>query len=188
MTRLAQELRTFRRPDRVEVSPPAVGAHAPPTSLYRNKDLPVVIGFLRHCGCPFAEKTLEALRSLAEKFRDVRFTAVSHADEKETNAWVAEVGGAGHVHVVCDPARHEYNAWGVGISDLSHFLGGSALLSVIELLPQGIKNRAPAGSRWQMAGTFAADRTNIVRFVHLPLHAGDLPDFERAVGTIYGSK
>lgn len=184
MSRVSQEINSFRRPERAHVAAPSIGAHAPPTSLYVHQDLPIVVGFLRHCGCPFAEKTLVSLRSLAEKHREIRFIAVSHADETATQTWVNEVGGAGHVRVLCDPARHEYNAWGVGISDLSHFLGGSALLSVIELLPQGIKNRAPAGTRWQMAGTFAVDRSNVVRFVHLPEHAGDLPDFAQAVRSL----
>lgn len=95
MGRVSQEINSFRRPERAHVAAPSVGAHAPPTSLYVHQDLPVVIGFLRHCGCPFAEKTLLALRRLAERHREIRFIAVSHADEEATQSWLQEVGEPG---------------------------------------------------------------------------------------------
>lgn len=184
MSRIRKELRTFQRPEQVDRAPPDVGAPAPPTSLFKAEGLPVVVGFLRHCGCPFAEKMLTDLRRLADTHAQIHFIAVSHADEELTNAWVQEAGGPGKVRIVSDAARREYNAWGVGISDLWHFLGGRALLSVVELLPQGIKNRSPAGSRWQMAGAFAVDKNGVVRFAHLPEHAGDLPDLESAARSV----
>jgi hypothetical protein len=43
-----------------------------------------------------------------------------------------------------------------------------------------LRNRHPHGTRWQQAGTFAVDAERIVRWRHLPEHAGDLPDLAAA--------
>jgi hypothetical protein len=45
---------------------------------------------------------------------------------------------------------------------------------------QGIRNRHPAGSRWQQAGTFAVNRDGAVIWRHIPKHAGALPDLNDA--------
>src|SRR5205814_353510 len=41
------------------------------------------------------------------------------------------------------------------------------------LARHGIRNRHPDGTRWQRAGTFAVDADGIVRWRHVPAHAGD---------------
>jgi hypothetical protein len=48
----------------------------------------------------------------------------------------------------------------------------------------GMRNRHPRGTRWQSAGTFALGPDGIVRWRHLPSHAGDLPDLTAAVEAI----
>jgi hypothetical protein len=55
-----------------------------------------------------------------------------------------------------------------------------SLRSAAGLARQGIRNRHPSGTRWQRAGTFAVDADGIVRWRHLPEHAGELPDLEAA--------
>jgi hypothetical protein len=54
------------------------------------------------------------------------------------------------------------------------------------LRARGIVNRGPTGSRWQRAGSFAVDRNGIIRWRHLPAHAGDLPDVDAAVRAVTG--
>ena len=136
------------------------------------------MAFLRHTGCPFAEWTARDLRAAAERHPEVAFVAVSHAPEAATAAWAQAVGGLGAVTLVTDPERVYYAAWGLGRSSLAHFAGRRSLSQVARLARQGVRNRHPAGTRWQQAGTFAVDAERIVRWRHLPEHAGDTPDVE----------
>jgi peroxiredoxin len=174
--------RTFLPPRPVATADaPRPGQPAPPL----DRELggrPVVLAFLRHAGCPFAEATLARLRERAQAHPDVRFVAVSHAPDAATRRWSAAVGGPSDaVELVIDERRALYGAWGLGRSSVSHFLGARSLRAVTQLARQGIRNRHPAGTRWQTAGTFAIGRDGVVRWVHVPEHAGALPDLEAAI-------
>ena len=54
----------------------------------------------------------------------------------------------------------------------------------MRLARQGIRNRHPDGTRWQRAGTFAVDAAGVVRWRHIPRHAGELPDLEAAAAAV----
>jgi hypothetical protein len=178
------DLRTFLPPARIVTAPlPAPGESAPALGE-EPVNGPALIAFLRHVGCPFAEATLLALRESAGAHPEVRFIAVSHAGEDATARWADQVGGAGAVQLRSDPERVLYAAWGLGNSTLSHFAGGRSLRAVAEQARHGIRNRHPVGTRWQTAGTFAVDGGGTVRFVHVPAHAGELPDLEAALGAL----
>jgi hypothetical protein len=140
----------------------------------------MVVAFLRHTGCPFAEATMQELRDRAAS-GGVEWIAVSHAEARPTQQWCDAVGGRGDVHVLIDPERAFYAAWGLGRSSLGHFMGRRSLTEVKRLAKGGIRNRHPHGTRWQQAGTFAIDAAGLVRWRHLPAHAGDLPDLDAAV-------
>lgn len=148
---------------------------------------PAVVVFLRHVGCPFAEATFLALHEQAGRTTGVRFVAVSHAPPEATAGWCQAVaGGPGRVEVVIDDGRALYAAWGLGRSSLSHFLGARSLRGVVALSRQGIRNRHPVGTRWQSAGAFGVDGERVVRFVHVPAHAGELPDLAAAADAAAG--
>jgi hypothetical protein len=63
-------------------------------------------------------------------------------------------------------------------------MGRSSLAAVSRLARQGIRNRHPAGTRWQSAGTFALDGGGMVRWRSLPAHAGELPELDAALRSI----
>jgi hypothetical protein len=173
--------RTFLPAPRLAVgSPPDLGEPAPALPVSLQPGRPLVVAFLRHTGCPFAEATLRALRDAAAAENDLQWVAVSHAPADATDRWCRSAGGSAGVQVVSDPSRRCYAAWGLGQTSLSHFLGRRSLGAVARLARQGIRNTHPTGTRWQSAGTFALDSERIVRWRHLPAHAGDLPDFEAA--------
>ena len=94
------------------------------------------------------------------------------------------VGGLGAAHVAIDRPRESYARWGLGRSSLRHFAGPRSLGQVARLARQGIRNRHPDGTRWQRAGTFAVDRDGVVRWRHLPDHAGSLPDLAQAAAAV----
>ena len=176
-------LRTFLPPLPLPVAaPPAPGEPArelPDPGLDPGR--PAVVAFLRHTGCPFAESTARMLRAAAEATPEVAFVAVSHAPTQATAGWCDAVGGMDSVRVLVDDGRVHYATWGLGRTGLAHFAGRRSLTEVGRLARAGIRNRHPDGTRWQRAGTFAVDGEGIVRWSHLPEHAGDLPDLGEAL-------
>jgi hypothetical protein len=179
-------LRTFLPPSANDAGPaPEIGEPArrlPPPGVETAK--PAVVAFLRHTGCPFAEATMHALREAASEQPEIEWIAVSHAGAQPTQAWCEAVGGRGGVHVLLDPERVFYGAWGLGRTSLGHFMGLRSLSEVKRLASSGIRNRHPHGTRWQRAGTFAVDTDGIVRWRHVPEHAGELPDLEAAAAAL----
>jgi peroxiredoxin len=174
---------------RTFLPPPALAVARPPQTGEPARELPVPVGagrpaivaFLRHTGCPFAEATMLALRELRATRADVRWIAISHAPAEATTRWCDAIGGCDGVEVLSDPSRRVYAAWGLGRSRLGHFLGRRSLRAVAAQARHGIRNRHPSGTRWQAAGTYALDREGVVRWRHLPQHAGDLPDLDAAL-------
>ena len=179
--------RTFIRPPDLHIAPvPEVGEPAPdpPGPPWEGKGQ--VLCFLRHAGCPFAEATFKALRDLHRSNPDVTAVAVGHAPPQPSVAWRSRIGGAEGVVCVDDPSRNTYATWGLGLTSRSHFAGADSLRGVGNLFGQGIRNRHPSGTRWQSAGTFAVDGGGVVRWVHIPRHAGDLPDLQSAFAVLEG--
>jgi hypothetical protein len=177
-------LRTFVPPAALPTSRPSEPGEPAPALPGLGAGRPAVVAFLRHTGCPFAEATAVALREAAARNLDVDWVTVSHASTDATQRWIDAVGGADGVRVIVDPERRLYAAWGLGRSSLGHFMGRRSLGAVARLARRGIRNRHPDGTRWQQAGTFAVDAEGIVRWRHLPSHAGDLPDLDAAAQSV----
>jgi hypothetical protein len=178
-------LRTFLPPPAVDIAAvPSIGDRAPDLPDGAPPEGPLVVAFLRHTGCPFAEWTARELRTAAERDPQIAWVAVSHAPPESTAEWAEAVGGLPGVTLLSDPERRSYAAWGLGRSSLSHFAGRRSLTQVAKLARQGVRNRHPHGTRWQQAGAFAVDVDHIVRWRHLPAHAGDLPDLAQAAAAL----
>jgi hypothetical protein len=151
------------------------------TSAFRS---PFIVSFLRHCGCPFAEETIQKMKEVAKTKQSINFIAVSHSSLNDTLSWANKFGGFENIQTLCDESREEYHLWGLGTSSPLHFLGPRSLLGIAFLFPKGVINRDPTGSRWQKAGTFAVNNSGIITFAHYPGYAGDLPDLKLAVSTL----
>lgn len=168
-------------------SPPSIGDHAPKAQKLPLSNTPTIITFLRHCGCPFAEKTFLSFRDIARQHRDINFIAVSHSDEEATEHWLKSLPQAGsepaNLTVIVDSHREAYQAWGLGASSWSHFLSPSALYETYRVgKEEGFWNRpTESGSRWQRSGSWAVDSNDIVRWGRPSDAAGDIPRFEDAV-------
>lgn len=46
-----------------------------------------VIAFVRHCGCPFAEKEVRLLGEVAKQYPGIQIIVVQHSDEQTTKQW-----------------------------------------------------------------------------------------------------
>ncbi|TVY81714.1 hypothetical protein LSUE1_G003657 [Lachnellula suecica] len=180
-----QEWDSWMFPKALTTSPvPEVGTKAPTSQKVSfSNEKPTVITFLRHCGCPFAEKTFDDLRKVAGKHPEVNFVAVSHSNKEATDKWIESVGGEWDTHVVVDADRDLYAQWGLGVSSLWHVLNPVSLYSVYQLgKKEKIWNRpTESGTRWQSSGSFAVDKDGIVKWTRVARTADDLPDFQDAM-------
>lgn len=164
--------------------PPLVGVLAPALPGVDLADgRPRVVSFMRHIGCPFAEATLRAARVAAAEESHAEVVVVTHSDVGRTSVWGDRIGGPGRVRFVSDPARDAYAAWGLRRTSLAHFAGARSLREVARQRAAGVRNTPAHGTRWQSAGTFGVDGAGVVRWRHVPVHAGDLPDLAAALRT-----
>jgi len=138
---------------------------------------PTLLAFLRHTGCPFAERDIKKLRAWKQFNQDVQVIAVTHGDIGVRDAWLAEIGGAGALLAVHDTDRKLYGKWGLGYSSALHFMGARSIAGVIRLWLHGIHNRQASGTRWQHSGMFLI-RDAQVTWHHIPVSAEafQLPD------------
>ncbi|KXL46705.1 hypothetical protein M433DRAFT_71299 [Acidomyces richmondensis BFW] len=173
---------------------PLVGEEAPHSpNLPLSTGQPAIVVFLRHCGCPFAEKTFLNLRQIARANRHLDVVVVSHSDEAATNTWLNSLPQAGsessNLRVVVDDKLEAYAQWGLGSATYWHVLNPWTLYEVARLrTEEGIMNRpTESGSRWQRSGFFAVDGKGIVRWGRAADRANDIPDFEEAAKALeYG--
>ncbi|OAA46660.1 Thioredoxin-like fold protein [Beauveria brongniartii RCEF 3172] len=182
------EIESLKSPEKKEVAKlPKVGAAAPSSDKIPLPDgKPTVIVFLRHCGCPFAEKVFKKLSALSHKQPDIHCIAVSHSSAVATEKWIPQVGGAWSTDVVIDERRDLYAQWGLGLSSVWHMSGPSVLYSVYRLgTDEGVWNRpTESGTRWQIGGAFAVDEGGVVRYAHVAKAADDIPDLEAAAQSV----
>ena len=178
---------TFRKPKPRDIpAPPELGAKVPALPALR-PGRAAVVAFLRHVGCPFAEATVRAMTKLAAAEPALDFIAVTHSREEPSRRWCEAFGGASGVELVADPERAHHAAWGVGLSDRTHFAGSDSLAALRRLLDDGIHNRWASGNRWQAAATFAVDPAGVLRWRHFPRHAGELPPLDEAITALRGA-
>ncbi|KPI43132.1 uncharacterized protein AB675_2227 [Cyphellophora attinorum] len=176
------ELASWAFPARLDTKPaPDVNSPAPSVaeiSFPRKDGKPVVIAFLRHCGCPFAEKIFLNLRRLAEERQDVQFIAVSHSDQISTDHWTESIGGAGNVQIIVDNEKKIYAQYGLGVASFWHVLNPWSMAEVFRLaFQEKIKNRpTETGTRWQISGMFAIDASGIVKYSHPSQTTDDMGD------------
>ncbi|KAK4224749.1 hypothetical protein QBC38DRAFT_287404 [Podospora fimiseda] len=165
---------------------PKVGDLAP--SLGRDitfpYEKPVIVVFLRHCGCPFAEKTFKLFTNFSTHHPEVQCVAVSQSSVRETDNWIIQVGGEWEVHVIVDEHRDLFKRWGLGETSTWYAVNPWTLWRVYKLgTEEGIWNRTgnETGSRWQMGGAFAIDASGFVRWSKPAETADEIVSFHEAV-------
>ncbi|KAI8939128.1 hypothetical protein NX059_004962 [Plenodomus lindquistii] len=190
------EFWSWMSPSSVKTSAvPAVGQNAPSTPKVKiaNDGKPTIVAFLRHCGCPFAEKTFLNLRAIAPSHPDIDFIAVSHSDRASTDNWLASLPDPSksqlpNLQIVVDAEREAYAAWGLGVSSFWHVLGSVPSVSKLGK-EEGINVRpTESGNRWQTAGNFGVDGKGMVRWSRVDGRADDMPDFREGIEAVGGGK
>lgn len=163
----------FRRPvEQAVFSLPELGEpmRCLPISLLASPNQ--LVAFIRHVGCPFAERDIRALRCWAVANPDTSVYLVSHGGEVATMHWLNSIDGIEGLKLIIDESRELYGAWGLGYSNAWHFLGRKSLSGIVRLWFSGIRNRSASGTRWQRAGVFFI-KDGIVVWRYIPVTADE---------------
>lgn len=126
-----------------------------------------VLVFVRHIGCPFAERDIKRVSGWAAENPEVHVVVVTHGDEALRDVWLEDIGGAEGLTFYHDPDRRLYGQAGLGFSTASHFMGLPSLLGVMHLWREGIRNRSASGTRWQRAGVLLLEDGKLI-WRHIP--------------------
>jgi predicted transport protein len=195
----------FNNPQTSVKDVPQVGTQAPsvgPLRIPREDKKPVIISFLRHCGCPcnydlqvrnpiltvaVAEKAFHQLRDIAAKNTNIHCIAVSHSDQQTTEKWLRDVGGKGDVDVdvIVDDERELFAAYGLTYSRLWDVINPWSLKAAFDMGKEGFQVRpTSSGSRWQTAGLFSMDGNGSLTYAHKANTSDDLGDLTEALQSV----
>ncbi|THY30046.1 hypothetical protein D6D01_03361 [Aureobasidium pullulans] len=180
---------------------PEIGEQAPAkvgsVDLKSGGGRPTLVAFVRHCGCPFAEKEVQLLGAESRKNEKLHVVIVQHSDEATTQQWFVDIGGkkafpdSQRYTLVADPERKAYAAWGVGSLGWAGMVNGGVMEALkslkesdgIDLRPTGV-----GSYRWQNSGGFAVDSAGKVRWRKIAKDSSDMCDYSEAAKTITEGK
>jgi hypothetical protein len=170
---------------------PEIGEQAPPIDGVNYTANPHLIAFVRHCGCPFAEKEVKDLAAVQKADPNVYIVIVAHSEKDVVDDWFERRGKSNfksldRVRVIADPKYEIYDRFGIGQLPFTALFSWQVISDVRNLAAQGIKNtRTGQGSnRWQNSGGFAVDIGGKVQWKKVATHAGDTCDYQQAVKSV----
>lgn len=154
---------------------------------------PTLVAFVRHCGCPFAEKEVKILGQAAKENAKLHVIIVQHSQEDETRKWFTRIGGEealpdkSRYTLVADPDRKIYAAWGIGQLGWTGMINGTVMKALKVLKDdEGIDlSQTGKGSyRWQNSGGFAVDPEGLIRWRKLAESSADMCDYVEAAKAV----
>ena len=63
-----------------------------PVDLSQGSNGPALVAFVRHCGCPFAEKEVRLLAEESKRNKELHVVIVQHSAKEVTEQWFKDVG------------------------------------------------------------------------------------------------
>ncbi|KAI5198275.1 hypothetical protein E4T39_06841 [Aureobasidium subglaciale] len=176
---------------------PEIGDAAPAPvgsiDLSHGNGRPTLVAFVRHCGCPFAEKEVQLLGAESRKNEKLHVVIVQHSDEATTKQWFEDVGGkkafsdSNRYTLVSDPERKIYAAWGVGALGWTGMVNGGIMDALKSLKESDGIDLRPTGAgsyRWQNSGGFAVDGDGKIRWKKIAKDSSDVCDYAAAAKTV----
>ncbi|KAK4174781.1 hypothetical protein QBC36DRAFT_217695, partial [Triangularia setosa] len=168
-----------------ESRPPRLGDRAPSLgpSVKFPTEKPVLVVFLRVCGCPFAEQTFTNLTSFSLAHPEITCIAVTQSPPSETDTWIISLGGLWSISsVLPDPLLSLYHLWGLRqnrswydwfVENLKVPVTKPVNVTSLDHKAHGVYH---GGSKWQQGGAFGLDRAGWVRWAWVGQKVDEVPD------------
>jgi hypothetical protein len=138
---------------------PEIGQPAPQLDGTNYTSSATLIGFVRHCGCPFAEYEVKSLAKVHSQYPKIQIIIVAHSDQEVVDDWFNRVGkpnfdNLDNIKVIADPEYKVYDKFGIGQLSWSGLFSTSMISELRALASQGIKNTqtGKGSNRWQNSG------------------------------------
>ncbi|WVR03605.1 hypothetical protein IAU60_000597 [Kwoniella sp. DSM 27419] len=172
---------------------PSIGSPAPALPNVELKGHPTLVAFVRHCGCPFAEKEVHNLAEQMKRNQELHVVIVQHSEEKQTREWFEAIDGpqlftdSSRLHLIPDPQRELYAKWGIGALGWGGMINSTVMESLKTLKAEDGIDLRPTGEgswRWQNSGGFAVDDQGTVRWNKVAKDSSDVCDYAAAARTI----
>ncbi|GAM83936.1 hypothetical protein ANO11243_019260 [Dothideomycetidae sp. 11243] len=176
---------------------PEIGSAAP-SSLgpinFSTLSKPALVAFVRHCGCPFAEKEVRLLAEASSANARLHVVIVQHSPEAQTQEWFVRIGGhsmfpdMGRVTLVADPERKMYAAWGIGQLGWTSMVNADIMRTLHkQKLQEGLDITKGDWSnyRWQNSGGFAVDSSGKITWHKLAKDSSDICDYGEAADSLH---
>ncbi|CAO1623838.1 unnamed protein product [Parajaminaea phylloscopi] len=147
----------------------AIVVHGQAPRPFDSPSLGTIVAFVRHCGCPFAEKEVRLLGEVRKKYDDsqVQIVIVQHSSKEETLKWWNNIGEPiKDATILIDPEREIYSAFGIGVLGWGGLFSMNLLTQLQDLRKEGIVNTKTGGGswRWSTSGGLAIDQRGIVKW------------------------
>ncbi|WWC58127.1 uncharacterized protein I303_100662 [Kwoniella dejecticola CBS 10117] len=172
---------------------PEIGSTAPALPGISLGGTPTLVAFVRHCGCPFAEKEVKLLSEELKKDGRLRVIIVQHAEEEQVESWFNEIGGpklfpdGSRYTLLPDPSRETYAQWGIGQLPWLGMISPSVINNMNDLKKADNIDLRPTGVgsyRWQNSGGFAVDEEGILRWRKIAQDSSDICDYSEATKSV----
>ncbi|KAE8268503.1 hypothetical protein A4X09_0g3832 [Tilletia walkeri] len=178
---------------KVTSATPSEGSQAPALDgVQFNKQ--TLVAFVRHCGCPFAQKEVVLLgKAYKNSGGKLQIVIVQHAPQDSIDEWWKAIDGEKHlpqVKIIADPEHKVYASWGIGALSVLGLWWPPALYNLLVLgYKEGIVNTPTRKGSWryQNSGGFAVDEQGVVRWSKIAQHPGDMCDYEAAAAKVFSS-
>ncbi|KAK0526220.1 hypothetical protein OC834_004886 [Tilletia horrida] len=167
---------------------PSVGSKAPALEGvdFTQSGGPHLVAFVRHCGCPFAQKEVQLLGKAVKDSGDkVKVVIVQHAEQAAIDNWWKAIEGDKHLpnaNIISDPEHKVYAAWGIGSLSFFGLFWPPSLYELIKLgYQEGVVNTATQKGAWrfQNSGGFAIDAQGNVQYSKIARHPGDVVPYDQ---------
>ncbi|KAK4639162.1 hypothetical protein QC761_705710 [Podospora bellae-mahoneyi] len=172
----------------LETQPPRIGDRAPSLgpSITFPTDKPLLVVFLRYCGCPFAEQAFTTLTTFSTTHPSITCIAITQSPPSESDTWIISLGGLWSIStVIPDPSLSLYHSWGLHqnrswydwfVENLKVPITKPVNVTNLEHKPHG---RYEGENKWQQGGAFGIDQDGFVRWAWVGRKVDDVVDFER---------
>ncbi|WWC85812.1 uncharacterized protein L201_000679 [Kwoniella dendrophila CBS 6074] len=154
---------------------------------------PTLIAFVRHCGCPFAEKEINLLSEETQKNDHLRVVIVQHAERKQVDKWFDEIGGSKlfpdstRFTLIPDPTRELYAKWGIGQLGWGGMIN-SGIMDNLKKLKENdgidLRQTGTGSYRWQNSGGFAVSSEGTIKWRKIAKDSSDICDYFEAAKTV----
>lgn len=162
-------------------------ARGEPFSLEALRGRKVVLVFLRHLGCPICRMEIAAWKRRTAEFTEAGADVVVFVESPDDSVRAFAQRADVPFHLIGDPDRRFYSAYGVSKGTLASFLAPGAAKRALKALLRGHAHGRFEGSELQLPADFVVGEDGNIVFARLGRHIGDNTPIDTLLAIVRGA-